>query len=327
MKVYTTGVFDILHRGHLNVLTKAKSFGSYLVVGVQDDNGVMKSKGRFPVLSTEERVQQLEALPFVNEVFSYHDTDQRDNLARIKPGVMVQGDDWEKTSDRTKTIEFLEAHNIRLKLLPYTKDISTTEIRNRILNQVDRHDKDFIVNSVKLLKIADLKIYEEFNEDKTQELVFRIDSSKEFINPITVTKEGLVIDGVNRLEAMRRLGAKYISALVVDYDDVELRANVHFKKPDGSIVRLSEFGDTEGERIEFPLRTKAELLELAEQGKKIPSGETWHIVKNAVIRMPMSLTLLKQDLHPPAFPQVLLGMIKEKKIRFYPRGVFTCDEW
>lgn len=131
--VYTSGVFDILHRGHINILVKAKELGDKLVVGIQEDRAVFESKAQMPALSTEERVAQMRALPFVDEVITYSSgIDPSDALARVKPNIMVQGDDWPQQMDRAKIINYLNAHNIQLVLVPYTKEISDTEIKRRI---------------------------------------------------------------------------------------------------------------------------------------------------------------------------------------------------
>src|SRR3989338_3232052 len=104
--VYTSGVFDILHRGHLNVLIKARALGDRLVVGIQKDKAVFESKGHFPILSTRERIEQMRAFPFVDKVIIYHSgTDQTEALDSIKPDIMVQGDDWPLQTDRAKVIE------------------------------------------------------------------------------------------------------------------------------------------------------------------------------------------------------------------------------
>ena len=136
--VYTSGVFDILHRGHLNILTKARALGDRLFVGIQNDNAVFESKGYFPALSTQERVEQMRALRFVDEVITYYSgTDQTETLDSVKPDIMVQGDDWPSQADRTKVIEYLNNHNIKLVLVPYTKGISDTEIKRRIIASFD----------------------------------------------------------------------------------------------------------------------------------------------------------------------------------------------
>lgn len=131
--VYASGVFDILHAGHLNVLTKARALGDRLVVGIQEDKAVFESKGHYPVLSTVERIAQISALPFVDEVVTYYSgTDQTETFDKVKLNIMVQGDDWPRQADRSGVIKYLDSHNIKLILIPYTKEISDTEIKRRI---------------------------------------------------------------------------------------------------------------------------------------------------------------------------------------------------
>lgn len=322
-KIYTTGVFDIMHRGHFNVLTKAAGLGDYLVVGILDSEECAKVKGQPTILSTEERIEQLKSLPFVNEVVVYKDLDQRSMYELIKPDIIVQGDDWIHTADRTEVLTYIREHNIRLILLPRTSGVSTTEMRKRIFES-NRRDLD-ILDSVKLLKIEDLSFYEEYDEEKVKKLVEKIKTEGVFFNPITVGKVDellIVIDGANRFEALKRIGAKYITALVLPYRSVDLQANVHFKK-DGKITRLSEFAG-EGERIEFPKRTHDDIIAAVREGRTIPSGETWHRPSKFVIRMRVSL----QDLITGFdFDQYLKDLVENGDIRYYPANVYVCDEW
>lgn len=131
--VYASGVFDILHRGHFNILTKARALGDWLIVGIQEDQAVFESKGYFPILSTQERVDQMRSLPFVDEVITYYSgTDQDEIFDRVKPAIMVQGDDWPRQTDRSKVMKYLDGHGIKLVLIPYTQEISGSEIKRRI---------------------------------------------------------------------------------------------------------------------------------------------------------------------------------------------------
>ena len=131
--VYTTGVFDIIHPGHLNILRRARALGDRLIVGVQEDESVEKQKGRKPVMNCLERITMLEALPFVDVTVPFTDLDQRKMLKLFRPDIMVQGSDWQETDDRTKIIKFLKENNIRLVQFPYTKNVSTSDIKNRVL--------------------------------------------------------------------------------------------------------------------------------------------------------------------------------------------------
>lgn len=129
--VYTGGVFDVLHKGHLRLLKKARSLGDYLVVGIQEDSSVIKTKPK-PVLSTQERVDQMLEIPFVDKVVVYSATQTPETIKQIMPDVFVHGDDWLDQLDRTKIIQFMENNNIKMVLLPRTQDISTSEIKRRI---------------------------------------------------------------------------------------------------------------------------------------------------------------------------------------------------
>ena len=110
----TSGVFDTLHLGHINILTRAKQQGDYLIVGIQDDESAKKSKGKYPTLNFEEREKQVKALPFVDEIVKYSNVDQRELWSAIKPNIVVQGDDYVHSGDRTDALLYLKEQNIRL---------------------------------------------------------------------------------------------------------------------------------------------------------------------------------------------------------------------
>ncbi|HOB90283.1 MAG TPA: adenylyltransferase/cytidyltransferase family protein, partial [Candidatus Colwellbacteria bacterium] len=169
MKIYTTGSFDILHRGHFNILTQAAALGD-LIVGIQSDEWIEKQKGRRPILTTEERIAQIRALPFVKEVIEYGDPDQRPIYDQIRPDAIVQGDDWLYSADRSDLIAYLKEKNIRLILLPRTEGISTTEIRKRV-ERSKRNDEKFLLDRVRMVPIEDLRLYEKFDSDKVSRLM------------------------------------------------------------------------------------------------------------------------------------------------------------
>ncbi len=100
-----------------------------------------------------------------------------------------------------------------------------------------------------------------------------------------------MIDGANRFEALRRLGARAVPCVVYDYSDIDLLGNVHFIN-NGMKTRLSEFAREQGERIEFPRRTPADIRAAAENGQLVPNGETFHRVPQSVVRLPIPLDAL-----------------------------------
>lgn len=234
--VYTTGVFDVLHVGHISTLKRAKELGDKLIVGVQNDESVEKQKGRRPVLTCSERKATLSALPFVDDCVSYFDIDQREMLAKIKPDILVQTKEWAAQADRSVIINYLLQNNIKLVLLPIKKDISSSEIKKRVIQNANifRNDIGILYSALDIVPISELSVYEKFDIRRTEKLCKKINKEKFFFNPITVAKfEGIriVIDGANRLESLKRLGAKYAFVYYVDYNNenrVSLVNNAHF---------------------------------------------------------------------------------------------------
>lgn len=323
MRVYTTGVFDLLHRGHLNILTQAASLGE-LYVGIMTDEGVERSKGSRPILSLSEREAQVRSLPFVAEVIRYTETDQSANYQAIQPQIVVQGDDWLFSADRSNALNYLRDNGIRLVLLPRTEGISTTEIRKRVARSV-RRDEKFLLERVVLRPLSELKRFEDYEESKVARLQDKLTREGMFTNPISIVTEGIVIDGANRLEALTRLGARFVPCVVYDYAEVDLVGNVHFLSSQGK-SRMSEFARETADRIEFPRRTPDEIRMAVAEGRLIPNGETFHRVPQNVIRLPISLDDLKQEV-PFDMEKLIQTRIESGQIRFYQSSVYVCDEW
>lgn len=124
--IYTAGVFDLLHRGHLNLLWESRQMGDVLVVGVVSDVGCEAYKGHRPVESTRKRMDTLRRLPFVDVVVPQATTDPSENLRRFRPDVMTHGDDWDELLVGQETVRAL---GIEWALIPYTPDISSTALR------------------------------------------------------------------------------------------------------------------------------------------------------------------------------------------------------
>ena len=124
--VWTNGVFDILHPGHLELLKYAKSLGQRLIVGINDDESVKRLKGPGrPVNNFLTRKQQLEMLPWVDEVVVFgEDTPQR-VLENIRPDIIVKGGDY--TTQSTVGHELAE-----VKIFPTVEGHSTTNIIGKI---------------------------------------------------------------------------------------------------------------------------------------------------------------------------------------------------
>jgi rfaE bifunctional protein nucleotidyltransferase chain/domain len=98
--VFVNGTFDVLHRGHLELLNYAKSHGDYLVVGIDTDERVKEKKGLTrPVNSAEERALMLLNLKAVDDVRYFSTDEELENLVKsTKPDIMVVGSDWKDKS-------------------------------------------------------------------------------------------------------------------------------------------------------------------------------------------------------------------------------------
>ena len=129
--VFVNGTFDILHRGHLELLNYAKSLGEYVVVGIDSDRRVRKMKGaNRPVNSAEERGIMLVNLKSVDEVRFFSNDRELENMVKsVKPDVMVVGSDWKGKS----VIGSYWAAD--LKFFDRIEDYATTNTIQRIIDR------------------------------------------------------------------------------------------------------------------------------------------------------------------------------------------------
>lgn len=122
-KVITYGTFDLFHRGHLNILRRAKACGDYLVVAVSSDS-FNAIKGKKAYYCEEDRVAILEAIKYVDEVILEYNWEQKkEDVQKHNIDVFVMGDDW------TGKFDFLE-ELCEVVYLPRTEGVSTTQIKS-----------------------------------------------------------------------------------------------------------------------------------------------------------------------------------------------------
>lgn len=131
--VFTNGCFDILHAGHVDYLEKARKLGDLLVVGMNSDSSVrrIKGKGR-PILPQSMRAKLLSALKPVDYVVIFDEDTPLNLIKSIRPHVLVKGGDWE--IHRIVGREFVESYGGEVVTIPFTYEISTSSIIERILN-------------------------------------------------------------------------------------------------------------------------------------------------------------------------------------------------
>ena len=130
---YTTGVFDLFHIGHLNILRRAKEQCDYLIVGVSTDELVEQYKNKRPIISFEERCEIVKAIRYVDEVVPQMDREKFAAWERLKFNKMFVGDDW-KGSPKWESIEKeLNSIGLPLMYLPHTDGISSSRLRDTII--------------------------------------------------------------------------------------------------------------------------------------------------------------------------------------------------
>ena len=132
--VFTNGVFDMLHAGHVRSLAGAASLGDVLVVGVNDDESVRRLKGeKRPIVTLAQRAEVLAALAAVSFVAPFSE-DTPENLIRdVRPDILVKGRDYEG-----KTVvgaDFVQSYGGRVELMPMVPNVSTTDLVAEILRR------------------------------------------------------------------------------------------------------------------------------------------------------------------------------------------------
>lgn len=130
--VFTNGVFDILHIGHLTYLEEAGNLGDVLVVGVNSDASVKVNKGdKRPINSEKNRAYVLLGTKFVDYAVIFDEKTPEKLLDVLKPDVHVKGGDYKK-EDLPET-KIVEGNGGEVKILSFVDNVSTTQIINKII--------------------------------------------------------------------------------------------------------------------------------------------------------------------------------------------------
>ena len=132
---YTTGVFDMFHIGHLNILRRAKEQCDYLIVGVSTDEVVETYKHKKPVIPFSERIAIVEAIKYVDKVVPQASMDKLEAWKILRFDVLFHGTDW-KNSDMYNAIEKeLNAVGCDIVFIPHTDGISSSLLVEKIKNK------------------------------------------------------------------------------------------------------------------------------------------------------------------------------------------------
>jgi D-beta-D-heptose 7-phosphate kinase/D-beta-D-heptose 1-phosphate adenosyltransferase len=129
--VFTNGCFDILHRGHVTLLNRAKALGDVLIVGVNSDASVRRLKGASrPINALGDRIKVLTALSFVDHVAAFDGDSPTELIRLIRPDVYVKGGDY--TRETLPEAPLVEELGGAVCILPYLSDRSTSGLIERI---------------------------------------------------------------------------------------------------------------------------------------------------------------------------------------------------
>lgn len=128
---YTTGVFDLFHVGHVNVLRNAKSMCDRLIVGVTVDE-LVAYKNKKSVIPFEERIEIVRTCKYVDLAVPQMTMDKLDALDRYKFDIMFVGDDWYKTDKWEEFDRDFTSRGVRIVYFPYTKSTSSTLINETL---------------------------------------------------------------------------------------------------------------------------------------------------------------------------------------------------
>lgn len=128
---YTTGVFDLFHIGHLNLIKNAKGLCDKLIVGVSTDE-LVRYKHKSPVIPFHERIEILRSIKYVDAAIPQNELDKIEAWKKIRFDVLFVGDDWFNDDKWRHYESFLTEHHARVVYFPYTQGTSSTLI-NEIL--------------------------------------------------------------------------------------------------------------------------------------------------------------------------------------------------
>ena len=129
---YTTGVFDLFHIGHLNILKRAKEQCEYLIVGVSTDELVKTYKNKTPVIPFEERVAIIEAIRYVDKVVPQTSMNKEEAWKKLHFDAIFHGDDWKGSSMYKEVEEKMNLLGVDMVFLPHTSGTSSTLIAEKL---------------------------------------------------------------------------------------------------------------------------------------------------------------------------------------------------
>lgn len=173
--VYTPGVWDIIHVGHLNVLKRAKLCGDYLIVGVCSDRLVLEHKKQLPVINQQQRAEIIGALKYVDEVYIYDNPDQISQLKLFNVDIFVVGEQFgfQGVPEHTNALDYCTKNNIPVVRVNRYPDLSSSIIKDI---------KHFWEDRAKKAKDNELGLWQSTSlTDSEEKATFRLAKELKFI--------------------------------------------------------------------------------------------------------------------------------------------------
>ena len=136
---YTTGVFDMFHIGHLNILERAKEECDYLIVGVSTDELVEQEKQKLPIVSYENRKRIVSAIKFVDKVVPQENKDKLEAWQKLHFDKMFVGSDWKGTDAWNEYEKQFSEVGVEIVYFPHTEGISSTILRERCKDNINEY--------------------------------------------------------------------------------------------------------------------------------------------------------------------------------------------
>ncbi len=133
---YTTGVFDMFHIGHLNLLKKAKEQCDHLIVGVSTDETAESYKHKTPIIPFEERIAIVSELKCVDEVVPQTSMNKMEAWEKLRFDVLFHGSDWKGSEMYNRMIEEFSRVGVDVVFLPHTAGISSTML-SEVLHKIN----------------------------------------------------------------------------------------------------------------------------------------------------------------------------------------------
>jgi glycerol-3-phosphate cytidylyltransferase len=138
---YTTGVFDMFHVGHLNIIKKSKNYCDYLIVGVSTDELVKKYKKKKPIIPFEHRIEIISSIKYVDEVIPVIHRDKIQSFIDVGYNVLFVGDDWKGDPVFDKLEKHLLNYGSKIEYFTYTKNVSSTKF-SELLSAISNNNID-----------------------------------------------------------------------------------------------------------------------------------------------------------------------------------------